>query len=124
MNNKLHIKSVFNTLMSSYIIYWMYIGLSQTPYFSEQIEIIKYFPSSVENWTFSDYILTLILNVIMLLGVLTCYIVVFVPILTLTFFPNLYEEFKDKPFELYKIHLYQVLIILGLYFLFSYEYTV
>ena len=102
----------------------MYIGLSKTPYFSEQIEIIKYFPSSVENWTFSDYILTSIINIIMILGVLTCYIVVFVPILTLTFFPNLFEELKDKPFELYKIHLYQVLIILGLYFLFSYEYAV
>lgn len=123
MNHKTHIKSVFNTLVSSYIIYWMYIGLTHTPYVREQIETIKFFSSYTANWNFGTYLMFFGLNVFMTLMILYLYFNFLVPVLTMTFSPNLYDELKDKKIEMFKIHLYQVIFTLGIYLIFSYQYS-
>lgn len=124
MKHKSHIKSILYTLISSYVIYWMYIGLLYTPYFKEQIETIQYFSSTTENWSFVDYILFFGLNLFMILMTVYFYFIFLVPFLTMSFFPNLYEELKDNKIAMFKLHIYQVVITIGMYLLFKYEYSV
>jgi hypothetical protein len=123
MKNKFYYKFVINIVISSYVIFWIFNQFLKFPFIVSEINLFQNISeiSIKEDWSLWDFFwiigFQLSMNVVMILSY--CYIIV--PLFILTFYRNFYKKYENDRIQLNKIHLFQILITILIYYLFSYK---
>jgi hypothetical protein len=123
MKNKFYYKFVINIVISSYVIFWIFNQFLKIPFIVSEINLFQNISeiSIKEDWSLWDFFwiigFQLSMNVVMILSY--CYIIV--PLFILTFYRNFYKKYENDRIQLNKIHLFQILITILIYYLFSYK---
>lgn len=124
MKEKFYFKFVLNTIISSFVLFWMFRQFFELPFIIDEIDLFENLNTySINgNWSTWDYIWIIGFDLIMDIAFIAIYCFIVVPTFFMVFHLNLYKKYQKRWIELFKIHFFQILITFLTYYLFNYNF--